>query len=158
MFHFAHGDLLNWQHLMCERWWARTTNVSSSYTGDLKSRRVTANRFAYKASVLSSFPLTFPFNPSANFLLLLFEEPEAMASDLVDVNMAFSDKAHAATLDWISVDSPLYRMGHGGWRNANNCRSDWCSWFKISAYAPTGCSPDAIYQKLHQLLRRSNRA
>ena len=106
--------------------------------------------------------LTPPSDPSVKFHLRLSGDSEAATSGLAGVGVALSDRAEAALLDWIPVDSRLCAVRLRGSCKVNSRRSDRRNLFVVSAYAPTDCSPDAIkdvfYQKLHDLLRKANRA
>lgn len=51
--------------------------------------------------------LTFPSSPSVNFHLHISEDPEAAASGIVGIGVAFSERAEVSLLQWILVDSRL---------------------------------------------------
>ena len=105
--------------------------------------------------------LTPPSNQSVMFHLRLSGDPEAQASGLAGVGVALSERAEAALIDWIPVDSRLCAVRLRGSCKISSRRQERRNLFVVSAYAPTDCSSDAVkdtfYAKLHDLLRKAKR-
>lgn len=96
-------------------------------------------------------------SPSKKFNLHLSGDSKAAAFGVADVDVALGEKAEAAPLAWIQVDSWLCAVRFGGSCGVNNRRSGRRNLLLVSACAPTDRSPNAVkgtfYQKLQDSLR-----
>ena len=98
---------------------------------------------------------------SPPFHLRLSGDAVASASGLAGVGVALSNRAEAALLDWIPVNSRLCAIRIEGSCRVSSKRPDKRNLFIVSAYAPTDCSSAAIkdefYYQLHDLLLKARR-
>ncbi|CAH8519273.1 unnamed protein product [Schistosoma haematobium] len=86
------------------------------------------------------------------FYVRLSGDPVASSSDLAGVGVALSDRAEAALIDWIPINSRSCAVRlESSIKVRRNRREKRCL-LVISAHAPTDCSPDAIKNEFyHQL-------
>jgi hypothetical protein len=103
--------------------------------------------------------LTSPANSERTFHLRLSGDTEAMASGQAGVGIALSERAEAALLDWIPIDSRLCAVRLEGSCKVSRQKNRKRGLFVVAAYAPTDCSPDAVkdrfYERVHDLLQKA---